>query len=465
MMNPLKHVFSAKGHEPWQSAGPDGPDPSNEIEKNPDLIHFTASERKQQIDGFGGCFNEMGGAALNNLTESQRQDLMQALFGEEGCRFNICRMPIGASDFSFGYYSLAEHENDYAMENFSIDRDRTFLLPYVKYAASINPDLQVWGSPWCPPKWMKKNGLYKAGLEPWDHVSPGDLRWEPEVLNALCLYLEKFIRSYREEGIQLTGIHVQNEPWASQDFPSCRWSGQQLAVFIKDYLGPHVERSGLDAEIWHGTTNHGIFEETVSSAIRDPDCMNYITGFGFQWNGQNVLPIVNQMQTGKKYMATETMCGDGKNDWEYVWQTAYQLQHYFHNGAHSYMQWNMILDQSGSSYWGWPQNSMVSILTDRRNEIHDRPENREADWVQFHPQFYLVKHVSHFVRPGATYVQTNKHPEVGCILFENPDGSLVAVFTNTQSISTAVRLTYFGSSTTVSLAPYSVNTVIYKPDP
>ena len=74
---------------------------------------------EQEIDGFGGCFNELGWDALQKLEEPRREKVLNALFGKnDGLKFNLCRMPIGASDYSRNYYSLNDSVDDFSMEYF-----------------------------------------------------------------------------------------------------------------------------------------------------------------------------------------------------------------------------------------------------------------------------------------------------------------------------------------------------------
>ena len=42
---------------------------------------------------------------------------MQSLFGEQGLRYGLNRMPIGSSDFSDSYYSLDDTPGDFTMSN------------------------------------------------------------------------------------------------------------------------------------------------------------------------------------------------------------------------------------------------------------------------------------------------------------------------------------------------------------
>ena len=81
-------------------------------------------------------------------------------------------------------------------------------------------------------------------------------------------------------------------------------------------------------------------------------------------------------------------CGDGKNDWRYCRYVWTLMKHYLGNGASVYDYWNISLKQGGISRWGWAQNSLVPVDT-------------EAKTFRYNFEYYLLKHLSHFVRPGA----------------------------------------------------------------
>ena len=64
-------------------------------------ITILTEKHQQQIDGFGACFNELGWLSLSKLEPSVREEIMEELFFPGvGANFTICRMPVGANDFS-----------------------------------------------------------------------------------------------------------------------------------------------------------------------------------------------------------------------------------------------------------------------------------------------------------------------------------------------------------------------------
>ena len=62
-------------------------------------------------------------------------------------------------------------------------------------------------SPWSPPAFMKTNGDMNHG---------GQLK--EEYYQAWANYYVKFIQAYREKGIQIDALTIQNEPAADLGF-------------------------------------------------------------------------------------------------------------------------------------------------------------------------------------------------------------------------------------------------------
>ncbi|OKP96071.1 glycoside hydrolase family 30 beta sandwich domain-containing protein [Paenibacillus sp. P46E] len=411
--------FSSTENAPWTERGADEAEVSGTEEAAPANLTIT-DDIYQTLEGFGGCFNELGYAVLCNLPEGERARVMHNLFHPEGeQRFSICRLPIGASDYALDWYSLNETDGDYAMEHFSIERDRQLLIPYIKEALALNPELKLFASPWSPPTWMKFPKAYNYGT----------LRWEPEILAAYALYFVKFVEAYRQEGITIHQVHVQNEVVADQKFPSCVWTGEQLKIFIRDYLGPAFEEHGLDTEIWLGTINapepwdewlkkkSNDYDAFAGVVLGDPEAYKYVKGVGYQWAGKHAIQRTVQSYPELRYMQTENECGDGENTWFYAKYIFGLYQHYFMNGVNAYIYWNMALAPQGRSTWGWEQNSMLTIDPASRQTIRN-------------PEYYVMKHFSRFAAPGSVRVGL-KGPWSGhAVAFRTPEDKLTLVIAN-----------------------------------
>jgi len=121
----------------------------------------------QTVEGFGGCFNELGWDALEALSEEDRKAVMDEIFGEENCNFNYGRVPIGANDFSMEWYSCDDVKDDYELKHFNIERDKTYTIPFIREAQQRQKDFWVFGSPWSPPIWMKTKPATTSAPSAW----------------------------------------------------------------------------------------------------------------------------------------------------------------------------------------------------------------------------------------------------------------------------------------------------------
>ncbi len=366
-------------------------------------------QRDQTWRGFGGCFNELGWIALEALASGARRRVLQALFGPEadGCRLRACRVPIGANDYAETWYSPNETDGDYAMEHFSLERDRRYLMPYIRAALALQPELTLFASPWSPPTWMKFPKSYNYGR----------LVWTRRNRKAYAEYLRRFVEGYRAEGLPLTAVHVQNEPNSDQKFPSCLWSGEQMRDFIREDLGPLFRRAQLDCEIWAGTIEREDFHAWGDTIFSDDQCRKYVRGMSFQWAGKGQVQRMRLSWPEVPLIQSESECGSGANSWAEAHHTFDLLWHYLTNGVEAYTYWNLVLPPGGVSTWGWPQNALVTV----------DPATRE---VTYNPDFYAMAHLSRYVQPGARRICLVGPWTGNSVAFENPDGAVVVAVQN-----------------------------------
>ncbi len=376
--------------------------------------------QRQEITGFGGCFNELEWTALNKLSAAGRDSVMKALFDTvTGCRFNMGRMPIGANDYSLNYYSHDDSTGDYDMSGFTIARHLQYVIPFIKEAMKLRPDLKMWGSPWTPPAWMKTNSNY----------AHGSLTWDAQTLTAYALYFEKAVYAYQAQGLNFFAVFVQNEPYADNIYPTCLWTGTQLHDFVKLYLGPLFRRDAVPAQIWLSTINNASFSSAVAPSLDDSVTRGYLGGVGYQYEGLDAMPDHYRLYPQVPFWQTETECGSAVNDWSYA-ESQFDLRKksFDAGGAAAYFEWNMVLETRGMSSWNWAQCAMISIDTARKT-------------VTYNPHYHLTKHFSYFVKPHARSIRMagSYGDKVG---FLNPDGSAVLVVRNniTQDLVTGIKI-------------------------
>ncbi len=400
-------------------------------------ISVSPSTRHQQWDGFGGTFNEVGWEVLLLLDAGERERAIRMLFDAvEGARLAYGRIPIGASDYALSRYTLCEQADDFSMSTFSIARDHDHLIPYIQAALAVKPELHLWASPWSPPAWMKDN----------NSIDGGNMRSEPQILEAHALYLARFVEEYEAAGLDIEMVMPQNEPGYETRYPSCLWTPTLLRDYLRDYLAPTFAERSVPAEIWLGTMSAPEDAEHVQTAMADSTLSgSVIKGIGLQWNlvgsvgswaSQYRLPI----------MQTEHKCGNypwetatfnptsPPNDHAYAEESWGLIAEWIKAGVNTYSAWNMVLDTQGQNLdveRPWPQNALLTV--DRGSRV-----------LTATPAYYVFRHLSQYVDPGATRIGTTGS-FTDALAFENPDGSVVTILHNSGG---SPRQTTLGLGTT-----------------
>jgi len=380
----------------------------------PDFTVDTASAA-QTITGFGGSFNEQGWTALQSLSGKKRDEVIANIFSPAEANLSWGRIPIGASDYALERYTLAPVAGDFDMKAFTLDRDRKYLIPFIKAAKAVRPDLKLWASAWSPPVWMKDNNDYEAG----------NFIDKKEYYQAYALYLARFAEEYGKEGLEITGVAVQNEPTVVTGYPNGGWKPEQFRKFIRDYAGPLFAERKLATQIWLATFNDGNYDTFVKTVLDDPEARKYVAAIGLQWDGDKQIPSILENHPGIPIVQTETDCGNwhwkagfnkdhAANDFVYAAYTWTRIKDYLSAGATSYMLWNIVLDQDGKNNdkkMAWPQNSGIVIDTKKGT-------------VTYTPMFRAFEHFTRFVPVGSKAVKTSGSL-ANVISFVQPDGTVV----------------------------------------
>jgi glucosylceramidase len=399
-------------------------------------VTVNADQELQDWLGFGGTFNEAGWEALSHLSEADREQAIRLLFDvRDGAGFTMGRIPIGSSDYGLSRYSLNDSAMpDPEMTNFSIERDRMHLIPYIQAALAVKPDLVMWGSPWSPPPWMKSNNAYDRGNMLDDH------------LDAHALYLARFVEDYAEEGIDVVAIHPQNEPGYLQDYPSCGWTGEQMARYVRDHLGPLFRERLPDTQLWLGTLSNPQSDHQIGQAVvGDAGAKAFLSGVGLQWGMQQHAEYYAQQ--GLTIMQTEHQCGNfpptprsqqyesspAPNDHAYALEGWGLLYNWITKGVNAYLAWNMVLDTMGTNLDAvrpWNQNALLVV-------------DEDAGTLRITPTYYVFRHLAQYVEPGAKRVAAEGSQ---ALAFKNPDGSIVTVVHNNGGSAAQTTLAVGGAT-------------------
>jgi glucosylceramidase len=135
----------------------------------------------QRIEGLGASITD---SSAHLLAESPDRDaIMRSLFDpRRGIGISYLRQPMGASDFVAGphytYDDVPAGQTDFGLRHFSIAHDRAEILPLLRQARALNPNLKIMATPWSPPAWMKTN----------DSLIGGRFKDDPRVYDAYARY-------------------------------------------------------------------------------------------------------------------------------------------------------------------------------------------------------------------------------------------------------------------------------------
>ena len=218
-----------------------------------------------------------------------------------------------------------------------------------------------------------------------------------------------------------------------------------LNKFVGEYLGPKMQELGVDLMFGTMERANTLLTDTL---LQDPYSSRYIKGVGFQWAGKKAIGKVHKDYPALKIYQTEQECGNGKNDWHtcmYSWDL---MKHYLSNGANVYTYWNTSLEEGGISRWGWRQNSLITV-------------NPETKSYKYNYEYYLMKHFSHYVLPGAQcLLVSGEFAEL--MAFKNQDGSVVLVLNNKDNQAKTVNVKLVNEVISLELQANSINTVTVK---
>jgi len=381
-----------------------------------ETITIDDSKTYQTITGFGGAFTEASAYTLSKMSPDKRTEVLKAYFDpKDGLGYTLCRTHLNSADFSLGNYAYDEVDGDFELKHFTIDRDRKWLIPMIKDAMAVEgANFKLFSSPWSPPAWMKTNGQMNHG---------GQLKIECR--NVWARYYARYIKEYAKEGITIWGLTVQNEPAAIQTWDSCIYSAEEEGAFVRDYLGPTLEKEGLGGvKIMVWDHNKDIIYERAKPILSDPETAKYVWGVGFHWYSgdefENLAKVHDAFPT-TNLLFTEG-CQEGGvrlGSWSLGERYAHDIIGDLNNWTIGWVDWNMVLDERGGPNHVDNLCDAPVIADTTRNDLY------------YQSSFYYMGHFSKYIRPGAVRVASSTTGNVlEVTAFENPDKSIAVVVMN-----------------------------------
>ena len=427
--------------------------PSQQPVESEISVFVNPNQSFQNFMGIGGAITDASAEVFAKLSAVKQAELLTAYYDKKnGIGYSLLRTSIHSSDFASGSYTYIE-EGDQELKTFSIDHDKTYRIPMIKRAIqSAGGNLLLYASPWSPPSFMKSNKTMLQG---------GALL--PEFYQAWANYYAKFVKAYEKEGMPIWGITIQNEPMATQKWESCLFTADAERNFLKNYLGPTMQKEGLSSKkivVWDH--NRDLMNHRAHVIFDDPEAAKYAWGMGFHWyetwsGGQPMFDNVRKVHEAypsKNLLFTEG-CVERFDAKKYqFWGNAERygtsMINDFNNGTVGWTDWNILLDENGG-----PNHKGNFCFA----PIHADMKTGELIYT---PSYYYIGHFSKFIRPDAKRISTaSSRSNLLSTTFKNIDGSFVTVVMNSSSDKIKYNLILGTEKTLVEIPAHAIQTLVY----
>lgn len=414
---------------------------------------FTDPDKKfQTFLGIGGALTDASAETFSKLPQDKQDEILTAYYDtQKGLGYTLARTNIHSCDFSSGSYTYIA-DGDKELNTFNIDHDMKFRIPFIKKAiAAAGGKLTMFVSPWSPPGFMKDNNSMLHG---------GKLL--PEFYQSWANYYVKFIKAYEKAGIPVWGLTIQNEPMATQTWESCVYTANDERDFLKNFLGPTIQKSGLgDKKIIVWDHNRDLMVQRAHVIFDDPEASKYAWGMGFHWYESwsggdkmfNNVKIVHETYPDKNLMFTEG-CPESFNPaMYYSWSLgeAYgrSMINDFNNGTVGWTDWNILLDETGGP------NHVGNFCF---APVH---ADTKTGKIIYTNSYYYIGHFSKFVKPGARRISSAaSRSQLLTTAFLNEDGKVAVVVMNMSPKKITYNLCIGYKAAEVKILPHSIQTLI-----
>ncbi len=421
--------------------------------ENEITVFVDPSKTFQTYFGIGAALTDASAETFYKLPRDKQQELLNAYFNsEKGIGYTIGRTNINSCDFSSDMYTYVK-EGDKELASFNIEHDRKYKMPFIKEAMNAaGGKLTLFASPWSPPAFMKDNN---------DVLHGGKLK--PEFAASWALYYTKFIKEYEKSGIPVWGITIQNEPMATQRWESCLYTAEEERDFLKNHLGPTMEKEGLkDKKIIAWDHNRDLLYQRAQTYFNDPEASKYIWGLGFHWYEDwsggtpmyDNLRRVHEAFPDKNLFFTEG-CAESfdstrYNAWVLGEEYGRSMINDFNNGMVGFTDWNILLDEKGGpNHVG--NFCFAPVHADTR-----------TGQLRYTNSYYYIGHFSKFIKPGAKrIISSSSRSQLLTTAFKNEDGKIVVIVMNQGNIKTPYNLWINGKAASCTALPHSIATLIF----
>ena len=398
--------------------------------QSPNAVRFT-DETFQTVDGFGLAITQASCYNLLKMSQEDRTKLLTKLFSTTaGAGSSLIRVCIGGSDFSMDEYTWCDKEG---MANFAVhESEKQFLFPILDEIYKINPNVQIIGSPWSCPRWMKMD--VQGNGNPFNSWTSG--RLNPKYYADYADYFVKWIQEMQKRGYKVKYVTLQNEPLNRGNSMSLYMPWEDQRDFLK-VVGPAFRKAGLKSEILLFDHNYNYDDKADQKSYplkiyADEEAAQYAAGSAWHNYGGSVseLDKIHQAAPEKGIWFTEASIGT----WNYAGHGfGEQFREDFREIVMGTLKrwgkgitlWNMMLDNEGKPYRPGGCDTCYGAVSIDPKSYELKTVDRKSHW-------YDVIHPSVVIKPSAVRIgTTGRAPaDVTYLAFRNPDKSYAVLILN-----------------------------------
>jgi len=384
-------------------------------------------------------------------------------------------------------YNYCEYPGDFNLVNFTIEGtpDTKIILPLLRRALdTTSQKFLLFASPWSPPAWMKNNeemvgSSFPRGLK-------RGLRYEA----TWALYFSKYITALKQRGFNLWAVTLQNEPMAPHftfspgAWEACYFLPRLQRDFLRDHLGPTLAADHPEVKIIvHDSQKPNLFHDS-QVLMEDPETAKYIAGFGIHWyTGGEAFDVVKrtaELFPEKFIMGTEacegflpyafslaslasspvvlslplpylsTEQGPIIGSWERGEHYGHDILNDLESHAVGWMDWNMVLDQTGGPNHVGNQCDSPIIADINQQILHYQI-----------PYFYMGHFTRYLPRDSLRVSHTTTDSALETTVFITPANSTVVIALNRNDVGIQLTVNDNGESFVDTVPARSIKTYIY----
>ncbi len=411
-----------------------------------ETIDLDAAKPMHEYLGVGVSMTDASCWLLSQVDKGVRHNFFKKVFTKRGYNLSIVRLNCGSSDYATELYNYNDTKGDVEMKNFSIARDEKYMIPIIKSLKSYNPDIYTFSSIWSAPGWMKDSGEMCGGSLLDEHMS------------SFANYWAAYLKAYKEQGIKIDAITIQNEPLTDQrgGCPATLISAEQEALLASRYIPQSLKKAEVDTKIWIHDHNYEDYKR-VLDILENKEVVRNIDAIAWHpYNGEpEMIQAVKAIHPNIPMHLTErgpNLTKLAKQDVKWWADVVFGA---LNNGCKSYSSWNLVLDADGQPNVGkHPCGGLFTI---------DIEKGTFTESVQAK----LFRQFSPYVERGAKILSIAQPKEnIRAIAFQNPDGNYVVclVAQNKPNKRQTLQLKYRGEYMLVSLPlnTWSMTTILIE---